>query len=230
MIKVKHQASSKLSLEIGTTMLRPRALTFKTTYAPDSDTFVTFDFASRTLDCPPPFSIVFGRRIFDNITGTFSIRSGAYALGPWGKSSLEPISSSTLAFGLISNSGWSTTITTGLGGSQLNAEYGFKSFAGVKMRVGGALTFTGDYSGYIAGDRRLTEDTKAGLVLEFNANGVMTFKLSGTRLGQKISFPIIVSSSWDLRIGGMLIILPSFSILAINHFVIVPRRRKKISK
>lgn len=49
-------------------MLRPRALTFKTTYAPDSDTFVTFDTAGRTTSAPPPFSLVFGRRIFDDIT------------------------------------------------------------------------------------------------------------------------------------------------------------------
>lgn len=53
-------------------MLRPRALTFKTTYAPDSDTFVTFDTAGRTTSAPPPFSLVFGRRIFDDITAVSS--------------------------------------------------------------------------------------------------------------------------------------------------------------
>lgn len=98
------------------------------------------------------------------------------------------------------------------------------------MRIGGAITFTGELSTYIAGDRRITESTKVGMVLDFSNNGVMTLKISGTRLGQKISFPIIVSSSWDLRISGMLVLVPSVGVLALNHFVVLPRKKKRISK
>lgn len=138
--------------------------------------FISLDSGFKTLDSPPPISIVFGRRIFEQITGTFTLRSGVYALGPWGRSALEPVSSSTVSMGLISNTGYSIDLTTSLLGAQISTDYGRTVLGGVKVRVGGAVTSTGTFSTYVSGERRVTENTRAGMTLDLGANGVMTVK------------------------------------------------------
>ena len=78
--------------------------------------------------------------------------------------------------------------STGLRAGQVSADWGRTVLGGVKVRVGGAVTTQGTMSTYVTGDRKVTENTKAGLTLDLASNGVMTVKV------RSVAF----SASWSL--------------------------------
>ncbi|GAA5865759.1 hypothetical protein JCM1840_003250 [Sporobolomyces johnsonii] len=232
LIKLQHNPSSKLSLEIGTTLLRPRSLTFKSTYSPDADTFVRLDVLPlKTLSFPQPpkFTLTLGRRIFSHTTGTLTLRSGNYALGPWGKRLLQPYSDSTLSLGLNHGSGWNVEATSGVFTQQLSTSWGKTVLGGVKLNVFGVVTNTGAASVGWSADRRVTENVKAGMGVEVAVNGSMTFKLRFTRLGQRIHLPFLVASSFDAPLFATLTILPAAGMIAANYWVLAPRKRRRVT-
>ncbi|SCV69184.1 BQ2448_2204 [Microbotryum intermedium] len=235
--KVLYNPTSRLSLEVGTTFLRPRSLPMKATYTPDPDSFITINTTPKSFAAPPIFAITLGRRLFEETTGVFTLRTGQYSLFGWGISSLEPVSSSNITFALQKSRGWSCSATTGMFGSSLSGEWGRVMLGGVKVSVGGALSTQGTMSTFVSGDRRVTEDVRAGMTLDLGMNGVMTVKLrwvvSGphrlNRLGQRLNFPIIISSNWDPRLALSFTVVPALSIIAFNQFVIAPRKKQKLS-
>ncbi|GAA5984771.1 hypothetical protein JCM10908_003497 [Rhodotorula pacifica] len=229
LLKLQHNPSSKLSLEIGTTVLRPRALTFKSTYAPSSDTFARVEVPFRSLSQPPKFTCTLGRLIYPNTTGTITFRSGAWALGPWGSELLQPYSDSTLSVGINHGSGWGVEATNTVFVKQVAVSYGRTVLGGVRVELAGVVTNVGATSVSISADRRITENIKAGMGLEVAASGAMTVKLRFNRLGQRINLPIIIASSFDARLFAGFTLLPAVSIIAANHLVLEPRKRKRIS-
>ncbi|CEQ39371.1 SPOSA6832_00882, partial [Sporobolomyces salmonicolor] len=232
LIKLQHNLSSKLSLEIGTTLLRPRSLTFKSTYSPDADTFVRLDvlpLKSLSFPQPPKFTLTLGRKIFAQTTGTLTLRSGNYALGSWGKRLLQPYSDSTLSLGLHHDSGWNAELTSGVFTQQLSTSWGKTVLGGVKLNVFGVVTNTGAASVGWSADRRITENVKAGMGVEVAVNGSMTFKLRFTRLGQRIHLPILVASSFDAPLFATLTILPAAGMIATNYWILAPRKRRRVT-
>lgn len=177
LLKLQHTPSQRLSLELGTTLLRPRSLTFKTTYAPDADSFVRVDVPIRTLDAPPKFNVVVGRRIYERTTGTLTLRSGAWAVGRWGEALLQPYSDSTLSVGLSHATGWGVEATSAMFVKQVSLSWGRTVLGGFKVGVQGVVTNVGAASVGVSADRRVTENCKAGMGLEVAANGAMTVKL-----------------------------------------------------
>ncbi|KAI5479860.1 DnaJ family protein [Pseudohyphozyma bogoriensis] len=161
----------KHSFTMGTTLLRPRSLNLKGTYSPDPDTFATLTVPIKDFDAPPQINLVLGRRVFDQITGTFTIRSGNWAIGPWGSDSLPQISNSTV----------------------------------------------------------ITENMGAGMTLEVGVNGSMVVKLRVARLGQKLTLPVLLSSSFDPTVAIGVTVVPTLGMIAANHFILNPRKRRKVS-
>jgi len=49
------------------------------------------------------------------------------------------------------------------------------------------------------------------------------------RLGQRITLPIIVATSLDPKLFTTLTILPAIGIITTNHFLLAPRKRRKLS-
>lgn len=49
------------------------------------------------------------------------------------------------------------------------------------------------------------------------------------RLGQRLTFPVIVSSSWNPTLIASFTVLPAVSIIIANHFVLDPRKRRKVT-
>lgn len=229
LLKLITRPTPHLSFEIGTTVFRPRAMSFKSNYAPDPDTFVTIEFPIKTLIAPPPFSLVFGRRVAERITATCTVRSGVWALGPWGRSDLEPVSSSSITLGLLHHGGWSLHATAGLFSSSLSTDYARVALGGVKFRVGGMISTEGAMSTFLSGERRVTENSRVSLGLHLEPSGTMSLKISLSRLGQKISLPIILSSTFDPSLAVSFTVVPALSVIALNHFVIGPRKRRRVS-
>ncbi|BGP02996.1 hypothetical protein RTG_02948 [Rhodotorula toruloides ATCC 204091] len=229
LLKLQHNPSSRLSLELGTTVLRPRSFTFKGTFSPSPDTFARLDFPVRNLAAPPKFSLVIGRRIYRHTTGTLTFRSGAWAIGSWGAHLLQPYSDSSISIGLNHASGWGVEATSAMFVKQVSVNWARTVLGGVKLSLGGAMTNVGAASVSINADRRVTENVKAGMGLEVAANGAMTVKLRFARLGQRINLPFIVSSGFDTRIFLGFTVVPALSLIATNHFVLAPRKRKRVS-
>ncbi|KDE04263.1 hypothetical protein MVLG_05291 [Microbotryum lychnidis-dioicae p1A1 Lamole] len=227
--KILYNPNSKLSLEIGTTLLRPRTLPLKATFTPDPDSFVTINATPKTFAAPPIFAITLGRRLFQDTTGVFTLRTGQYSLFGWGLSSLEPVSSSSINLALQNNRGWSCSLMTGLTVSSLSGEWAKVMLGGVKVSVGGALSTQGGLSTFVSGERRVTANVRAGMTLDMAMNGVMTFKLRFNRLGQRLNFPIIISSNWDPRLALSFTVVPALSIIAVNQFVIAPRKKQRLA-
>lgn len=179
-LKITHNPTSTLNFEIGTTVLRPRALTFKTTYAPDSDSFVRLELnpiRDLTFPHPPRFNLTLGRRIYENLTCICTLRSGAYALGSWGSNSTQPVSDSTLSVGLQHTNGLACEVTSGVFTQQLTAGWDTTVLSGFRIGLNGVVTSTGAASVGWSVDRRITENVKGGLGLEVAVNGAMTLKL-----------------------------------------------------
>ncbi|GAA5899534.1 hypothetical protein JCM8208_000584 [Rhodotorula glutinis] len=229
LLKLQHTPSQRLSLEMGTTLLRPRALTLKATYAPDPDSFVRVDVPVRTLDAPPKFNVVLGRRIYERTTGTITLRSGAWALGRWGEALLQPYSDSTLSVGLSHVTGWGVEATAAMFVKQVSVSWGRTVLGGFKVGVQGVVTNVGAASVGVSADRRVTENCKAGMGLEVAANGAMTVKLRFSRLGQRINLPVIISSGLDYRLFAAFTVVPALGIIATNQLVLAPRKRKQLS-
>lgn len=139
--------------------------------------FLTFDAPLRNLASPPQLSVTIGRRISENFTLTFSARTGQWAFLSWGRASVQEISSSTISVGLINSAGWSLDATTGVQVGQLSGDYGQTVLGGVKVRLGGMLSTQGGWSTTLSGEKRVTENTKAAMVLELGMNGTMTVRL-----------------------------------------------------
>lgn len=177
LVKLQHSASQRLSLELGTTLLRPRALTCKATYAPDADSFLRVDVPIRTLAAPPKVNLVVGRRVAQDTTGTLTLRSGSWALGTWGDELLQPYSDSTVSVGLSHASGWAAEATAAVFVRQVSLSWARTVLGGFKVGVQGVVTNVGAASVGISADRRVTDNCKAGMGLEVAANGAMTVKL-----------------------------------------------------
>lgn len=166
--------------KIGTTLLRPRAVTFKSTYAPDPDSFARLELLpirSLALPQPPKFTLTLGRRIYENLTAILTLRSGAYAIGPWGASAVQPVSDSTLSVGLQHTNGLAVEVTSGVFTQQLSGGWGTTVLSGFKIGLNGVVTSTGAMSVGWNVDRRITENVKTGLGLDVGVNGAMTFKI-----------------------------------------------------
>lgn len=200
----------------------------------------------KTFARPPPITVTIGRRIFDQLTGTFTLSSGAWSIGSWGRPDAEAISSSTITLGLSHNTGWSAEMSSGVMAQQLSASYSM-ILAGVRLSVGAMATTQGAMSTYVSGDRRLTENVRAGMTLDLGMTGVMTVKLrsvqpirasaradcylviSFNRLGQRLTFPVIVSSSWNPLLILTFTAIPTLGVVAANHLIVSPRKRRKVS-
>ncbi|TNY23815.1 hypothetical protein DMC30DRAFT_439588 [Rhodotorula diobovata] len=229
LVKLQHSASQRLSLELGTTLLRPRALTCKATYAPDADSFLRVDVPIRTLAAPPKVNLVVGRRVAQDTTGTLTLRSGSWALGTWGDELLQPYSDSTVSVGLSHASGWAAEATAAVFVRQVSLSWARTVLGGFKVGVQGVVTNVGAASVGISADRRVTDNCKAGMGLEVAANGAMTVKLRFSRLGQRLTLPVIISSSLDWRLFAGFTIVPALGIVASNQLVLAPRRRRQLS-
>ncbi|BGP19685.1 hypothetical protein JCM10213_001861 [Rhodosporidiobolus nylandii] len=231
LFKLQHNPSSKLQLEIGTTLLRPRALTLKSTYSPSPDTFLRLETSPgiRTLSAPPKFTLTLGRRIYPKTTGILTLRSGAWAIGSWGAALLQPYSDSTLSLGLNHTSGWAAEATSAVFSKQLSVNYGTTVLGGFKVSAGGVVTSVGAFSVALSADRRVTENVKAGMGVEMQPNGALTVKLRVSRLGQRLQFPVLISSAFEPKLFLGFTLLPAAAMIGANHFFLGPRKRARLS-
>lgn len=133
----------------------------------------------KTAAAPPPMTVTVARRIYEQVTAIFTIRTGVWAIGPWGAEqyAAQAVPSSTVSLGLNHANGWSVELTSAVVGQQVSATYSRTVLGGVKLATGGVVSSQGAVSVFVAGDRRLTENVRGGMTLDLGVSGTMTVKL-----------------------------------------------------
>ncbi|KAK4687510.1 hypothetical protein P7C73_g2607, partial [Tremellales sp. Uapishka_1] len=232
---VKHQFSPWLWMEVGSTFMNPRLITGKGTYTFDENTFLTVNAVQQTLKAPPNVSLTLGRRLYAKTTGFITFKSGFWSLSPWG-TSLPPAlqgEKSALSVGLTTSDphtgkGWTVETQAGINASRVSADYS-QRILGLKMKVGGSVGTDG-IQGFIDSEGKFSENIKGGMMVSAELGGGVTMRLKFSRLGQKVSLPILLSQNLNPYVVFCSTVIPAASYTAMYHFYILPRKKRRISE
>jgi len=105
--------------------------------------------------------------------------------------------------------------------------YNHKLFDDYLVKTSTTLSTSSGLSVMLLGERKVTEYTKASLAVECGIPHGVTFKCRLSRLGQKITIPILVSPEFNHRIIFWGTILPIITMAAVEQIILIPRRQKK---
>ncbi|KAG9303454.1 hypothetical protein G9A89_013781 [Geosiphon pyriformis] len=233
---LRHTFSPKFWAEIGISVAQPRILSIKGFYAIDTDSFLTVNSQSHTINSPPTINITCGRRLGTNITGYLTYKTGAWTLGPWGKDESSLFArreKSAIAVGLsggYNKSGYSFELQTGIIQSHISASYNRKLANDYQIRGSTTLSTTNGLIVSIGGDHKVTTNSRVAIYLDFGFPTGLTFKFRFSRLGQKITIPVNISSEFDSGLIFWSTIIPVVTICALDQLILDPRRKKTRAK
>ncbi|CAG8713832.1 13238_t:CDS:10 [Dentiscutata erythropus] len=257
---IRHTFSPHFWAEVGSSVVQPRITTAKANYSFGSNGFFTVTAQSQTISSPPILSFTAGRRLGENTSGYLSYKTGAWALGPWGQNeSYSRRERSSVAIGINSSmekSGYGLEIQacdnslmlgirfvisikvlnlrfiskTGLAHSYISANYNRKLFDIYQIRAVTTLSTSSGLTAILLGERKVAENTKLAMAMEFGIPGGITLRCRLSRLGQRITVPIHVSSEYNFNIALWGTLLPVITIVAVEQIILGPRRKKKAAK
>ncbi|ODN92819.1 hypothetical protein L198_05615 [Cryptococcus wingfieldii CBS 7118] len=230
---VKHQFSPKLWFEGGITCLNPRIFRAKGTYTIDEDQYLTANIVAPTVAAPPQLGFTYGRRLYQDTTGFMTFEPGSFSLGPWGASRTEnELSPSSLSIGITnstrSGSGWTVQTSASLASNQVSADYSIPIPGGLKMKIGAEAGLGQSVAGFVTAEGKLSENVRAGLVLQMEIAGGIILKLRFNRLGQKLSIPVLLAEKLDPKVLLGTTLLPAISYYAIYNYYLVPRKKQRL--
>ncbi|CAG8463900.1 2826_t:CDS:10 [Paraglomus occultum] len=227
---LRHTFSPTFWAEIGSSFIQPRMLTAKAFYNIDHDSLTTQSYA---VSSPPMIAVTAGRRIGARTTGYLTYKTGAWSLGPWGRyndSMFARREKSAVAIGLSrggEKSALGLELQTGIIQSHISANYTRSIFSDYQLRTSIILSTVAGLTAMIAGDRKITANTKAGISIEFGyPNGIM-YRLRVSRLGQRVTIPFIISPDLDLKLVFWLTAIPLATTIILDQAILKPQRKKK---
>ncbi|KAF9173361.1 hypothetical protein BGX21_008636 [Mortierella sp. AD011] len=227
---VRHAFSEKLSVELGSSLLKPRIGVFKGTYSIDPLTFITGTAQVRNFQGPAPLAMTFGRRITKGATGYMTYRTGEWAIGKWGPVLERRREFSSLALGVSSQGedrSYQVEVQTGIMQSHLSLDHTWKLDRSTMIRVGGSLSTTAGINASIGGDRKVTEHTKVGLAVEVGLSGGVAFNIKVKRLGQSVTIPIVLAAEFNPKLAFWATVVPICVVTALDIGYVKPKRRKE---
>ncbi|CAG8520921.1 5444_t:CDS:10 [Diversispora eburnea] len=196
--------------------------------------FLSVTSHSHTIYSPPSLFFTGGRRLGTHISGYLTYKTGAWSLGPWGRQgSFSRRDKSAVAIGLNSTkekSGYAFEIQTGLVESHITANYNRKLLSNYHVKGATTLSTSSGLTTTILGERKVTDNTKVALAIEFGIPSGILFRCRLSRLGQRITIPIQISSEFNLKLILWGTLLPVMTIAVVEQAILVPRRKKKASE
>ncbi|CAG8650906.1 5508_t:CDS:10, partial [Racocetra persica] len=231
---IRHTFSPYFWAEVGSSVVQPRITTAKANYTFGADGFFTVTAQSQVISSPPILSFMAGRRLGENTSGYLSYKTGTWSLGPWGQNdsySRRERSSATIGINrAMEKSGYGLEMQTGLAQSYISANYNRKLLDIYQIRAVTTLSTSSGLTAILLGERKVAENTKLAIAIEFGIPSGITFRCRLSRLGQKITVPIHVSSEYNLKIVLWGTLLPVITIVAIEQTILGPRRKKKAAE
>lgn len=177
-------------------------------------------------------------------------KTGFYSIGPWGKSlnpELALADLSSFSVGLTTtrgnNSGWTVETSAGLADSHVSADWSTR-ILGLKIKIGTAAAVANGITGFVDAEAKATEHIRTGMMLQVELNGGLTMALRCayqvswelvlisrmTRLGQSVSIPITLTVDLNPYVLLGVTVVPTAGYLAFYKYVILPRKRRQLSR
>jgi len=129
--------------------------------------------------------------------------------------------------GSYEKSGYNFEIQTGLSQIYMSLHYNHKLFNDYLVRTSTTLSTSNGLTAVLLGERKVTEYTKASLAIECGIPHGVIFKCRLSRLGQRITIPILVSPEFNYKIILWGTILPIITMTVVEQVILIPRRQKK---
>ncbi|PHZ09606.1 DnaJ-domain-containing protein [Rhizopus microsporus ATCC 52813] len=230
---IRHTVSPKLSGEGETTLLKPRLVSLKTYYSLSSDSFINTSAQCNSIYDPPILSITAGRRLYASTTGYLTYRTGEYSIFGWGGDVSRKMDKSSVALGMagMNKSGnYSGELQTGVMASHIAGEYSYKLPHQGKLQVSCTLSTQGGISASVGSDHKVTKHARIGFTLECGLALGVIVKFRVSRLGQKVTVPIILSPEFDLKLVLFGAVVPATVAIAVDQWVLKPIRRQRIEE
>lgn len=162
-------------------------------------------------------------------------KTGFWTLGTWGVSlprGLRMADQSALSVGLttarLNGTGWTCEVSAGrtIPENSLSVDWSTRVL-GLRLKFGFGTDILGGWNTFADAAGKVTENTRAGAALELGVQGV-TFKLYVSRIGQKISVPILLAPDLNPYVVAGAVVIPTAGWAALYHFYIEPRKHRKI--
>ncbi|KAG0744655.1 hypothetical protein G6F57_009539 [Rhizopus arrhizus] len=230
---IRHTLSPQLSGELTTTLLKPRICSLKTYYSLSSDSFVNTTVQLNSIYDPPILSVTTGRRLYSNTSGYMTYRTGEYSIFGWGGDSSRKMDKSSVSLGMAGGNktgNYSGEIQTGIMDSHIAGEYRYKLPHQGSLQLTCLLSTQGGVAVTVGSDHKLTTHSRIGLTLECGLAAGVIVKFKFTRLGQKVTLPIILSSEFDLTLAFLGTLIPASAAIALEQLILKPRRQQKIQE
>ncbi|CAO3677610.1 unnamed protein product [Rhizopus stolonifer] len=230
---IRHTLSPQLSGELTATLLNPRILSLKTYYSISSDSFINTTAQLNSIHDPPILSVTAGRRLYAATSGYITYRTGEYSIFGWGGDASRKMDKSSVSLGLAGankSGNYSGEIQTGIMDSHIAADYKYKLPHQGRVNVSCLVSTQGGLAASIGSDHKLTTHSRVGLTLECGLAAGVIVKFRFSRLGQKVTLPVILSPEFDLRLAFFGAVIPASLAVALDQFVLKPRRDQKIQE
>ncbi|GAA5803597.1 hypothetical protein EDC94DRAFT_610938 [Helicostylum pulchrum] len=230
---IRHTVSPKLWGEVTATLLKPRMLTLKTYYSLSTDSFVNTTTQLNSMYDPPVLAVTAGRRIFSATTGYMTFRTGEWSMFGWGGDASQKMDKSSVSLGMAGmnkHGNYSGELQTGIISSHIAAEYSYKLANQARLRLSTSLSSEGGINASIGSDHKITEHTRIGMTMECGLPLGVIVKFRVSRLGQKAVVPIILASEFDLKLAFFGAVVPASVAVALDQFVLKPRRKRLIKE
>ncbi|SAM82366.1 uncharacterized protein UBRO_04636 [Ustilago bromivora] len=239
---LKTHWSPRLFTDITLAFLRPQIVTTKGQYTVDANSFFSWQGTLQTLMLPPTLNLTYAQRLSakSTLTGFTSVRSGTYALGPWGGKVLDGSAGvmvrrepAAVSVGLTKQEGdekgWTSQLSISPVDQNISVDYGMKVLGGVKLRTGLNIGTGSGISAFTNAERRLTENVRLSLGLNCALPvGGVSLRVKVNRLGQKILVPITLSPEFrsDLVVLGS--VVPAAAYTALHYGYLEPRKQRRL--
>ena len=158
---------------------------------------------------------------------------------------------SALSIGLTTSrqdaSGWTVETSAGMNDSHISADWSTR-FLGLKLKIG-ATASTAQLNAFLDAEGRVTQNVRTGLNVQLEYFGGIGMNIRYvfiggtefgsqnmnsddrfTRLGQKVSLPIVLAHDLNPYVLAGVTLFPAATYLALYRYLIQPRKKRRLAQ
>ncbi|TIA80937.1 hypothetical protein E3P92_02609 [Wallemia ichthyophaga] len=218
---IRHFYSPKLTFNITQTFLKPQFTQIAAIYDIDDETNLQITSMHPDPKLFPQINLTLSRRVYETVQAFFSLRLPS----PMGPSSLS-VGANGITPGRSSSS-WNTSVVFGPVENGFGVEWGRRVLDNtIRFRLGTSLSLQGIFNSFAWAERKITRATTIGFGVTCSLPGGVIARFRWSRLGQRITIPILLSRDLDLAVAGLAATLPSISMIVVHYTYLAPRNKK----
>ncbi|TIA85911.1 hypothetical protein E3P99_03855 [Wallemia hederae] len=223
---IRHFHSPNLTFNITQTFLKPQFTQIAAIYDIDDETNLQLTSMHPDPRLFPQINVTLSRRVYETVQAFLSLRLPS----PMGPSSLS-VGANGVTPGRSSSS-WNTSIVFGPVENGLGVEWGRRVLDNtIRFRLGTSLSLQGIFNSFAWAERKITRATTIGFGVTCSLPGGVVARFRWSRLGQRITIPVLLSRELDLAVAALAATIPSMSMVLMHYTYLVPRNKKlKASK